>query len=335
MRPTAARTKTAESIALETVEGTGGRAAFGGLKPGSRAELAEQAAERAKAAGREVEAYQALQTPTKPQGVVDELRHRADRLESRPPDRMELHEVDTGLVDEFGDPIMGIQQRNVKGQPVPHDPALVGAYRDRAAELETFANQYDNAEVPFGELVKRRGAISGKAFDTLPGNKPTAPATAARDEKVLLSELLHSKNAGLEIPDRAYRVWRNAAVNFERSRLRALTERGWRGLRDLLVGRAGGVLLGAGVGIGMGPLGGVTGALVGAALGESAFWQTLRASQYARLARALNNGQVDEAAAILQRAAAVYATQEGIADRERHARAQDALREQAEGVVAP
>lgn len=310
MRPSSGRVATAEDIALEVAEGTPGREALGGIGVGTRKKLAGEAKRRAAATGKEVEALQTTDTPIDTAPVSTKLRDEASRLETVPP---------TGIgYSEY--------------------PALVKALRSQADEMDDLAASF-GGDVPSGELFKQRGALGrrfGKVNEKLPGDEPAAAALAGNAKRAHLSKLLHTEVSGSEVVDRANRVWKNAAINLERSRLRDLMGRKWEGMRDLLAGRLAGVALGAGVGgLGMGPMGGVAGALAGAALGESAFWQTLRASTYVKIARHLNSGQVDEAVNIIQRSAAAYAADKGIRERERHRKAEQALRTQAEGVVSP
>lgn len=339
MRPATGRAAKAEGIAEDLVMGVPGRETAGGIGVGTLDELSERAAARASSAGRDIKAFQTLDTPIDPSPVSRSLRAEADELVTRPPAREVLNEVDTGMVDEFGDPIMGIKREMVKGVPASEYPALVSALRRQARRVDKLAKQYPDEAVPAGELFKQRAAAGrrhGKAYRNMPGDEPAAVGVAGKAYKGRLTDLLHEEVPGSVIPDREYAVFRNAATNFERRRLSSLNQRGWRGLRDLLMGRAVGSAMGAGTGmLTFGPLGGVAGALGGAILGESAFWGSLRAATYAKLARALNNGQLDQAAEILQRSAAAYAADQGIRERERHRDAERALRTQAEGVVAP
>lgn len=338
MRPATGRAAKAESIAEDLVMGVPGRETAGGIGVGTLKTLSDRAATRATAAGQDVQALQALDTPIDVSPVSRGLRDEAKGLVSTPPPREVLEEVATGLLDEAGDPIMGVVTRKVKGKPTSEHKPLVSALRTQARSVEKMAGQYEDELIPAGELFKQRAAAGrrhAKAYRNMPGDEPAAVGVAGKAYKGKLTKLLHEEVPASVIPDREYEVFRTAATNFERRRLAALTNRGWRGLRDLLAGRAVGAAMGAGAGMSFGPLGGVAGALGGAVLGESAYWGSLRAATYAKLSHALNNGRLDEAAEILQRTAAAYAADKAIRERERHRKAQEALRGQAEGVVAP
>jgi hypothetical protein len=311
MRPSLSRVATAEEIAPAVASGIAGREAAGGIGVGSLKTLSARAKERAGAAGREVEALQALDMPIDPSPVAAELRGRAASLETATPTQ----------------------------QVFTEHPALTGAYRGQAERLEDLASSF-GGDVPAGELFKQRAAAGrriGKAYETLPGVEPSAPAVAGKEYRTELSKLLHKEVPASKIADLDYRVWKNAYTNFERHRRANLTNRGLKGLKDLLAGRAVGAVMGAGAGLSttFSPLGGVAGALAGVVLGESAYWGSLRAATYAKLARHLNAGELDAAAGIIQRTAAAYAVDKAVRERERNREAQRALQDQAEGVVTP
>ncbi len=344
MRPTANRAATAEDIALEVADGTPSlEGHVSGVGVGTRRQLAQRARARQALAAQEQEMLQNIDTPIDVAPASARLRARAQRNVTTPPDRTELAEVDTGLVDPAGDAIMGIESRRVEGVPMSQDPALVGALRGEADFLDELAAQYPDGKVPAGELFKQRstaGARLAKAYEGLPGDVPTAAKQAGKAFKANLSAELRTQLPDVPVAqvDRAYRVWRNAAVNFERSRLTALTSRGWSGLRDLMVGRLAGVMLGASADLGMGGYG-VAGALTGAVAGESALWQSMRATSYAKLARLLNAGETAQAAQLLNstlgKGLAAERGVDAVSRAERNRRARRALNNQAEGVTTP
>jgi hypothetical protein len=343
-RPSAGRTATAEDIALEIFEGTDGlEGKLPGVGVGTRRTLANRAAARKVVASEEQNMLQNVDTPVGVSPLSQRLRAEAKRKVTTPPNRTELVEEGTGILDEFGDEIRGTKSVDVPGTPVTKDPALVSALEAEADFLDKLASQYPDGKIPGGELFKQRavtGARISKAYEGLPGDVQTAGNQAGKAFKAQLTDEL--RRALPEVPsaqiDRGYRVWRNAAVNFERSRLSALTARGWQGLRDLLVGRLAGVSLGAAADLSMGGYG-VAGALTGAMLGESAVWGSLRATSYVKLAKLLNNGNVNGAAELLAEAggAALPAgrAQDVVSQAERNRKAREALNRQAEGVIEP
>lgn len=340
-RPTTGRAATAEDIAFEVIDGTPSlEGKTPGVGVGTRRQLAQRARARQALASQEQEMLQNVDTPIDVAPVSGRLRADAQRRVTQPPPHTAYEEVDTGLVDAAGDPIMGIKQSTVPGQEMTQDPALVGALRGEADFLDDLASQYPDNLVPGGELFKQRattGARIAKAYEKLPGDVQTAANQAGKSFKANLTEELRTQLPDVPVAqvDRAYRVWRNAAVNFERSRLTALTSRGMEGLRDLMVGRLGGIILGASADVGMGGYG-VAGALTGLIAGESAVWGSLRAQEYARLSRLLNSGETAQAAQLLNSFAARTSAGANIADQaERHQRAHKALNQQAEGVVTP
>jgi hypothetical protein len=337
MRPTTKRVGTAREIADDLVGGPPFRDSAptaGGIGVGNLDTLTARAAARAEGAGKTIGAFESLTTPTDPSGVPARLRAEAARRETVPPPRTELEEVATGLLDEFEDPIMGITAKTVKGTPISGNKALVSAFRTEAQRIDDLAAQYPDKTVPVGELFKMRRTIGervSRGYNKQVGDTSSSELAAGVSARERLKELLHNEVPASIIPDREYRVFRNAAINFSRHQDATLTNRGLKGLKELLAGRAAGAAMGMGVGgLSAGPLGGVAGALAGVALGESAVWGSFRAATYSRLAKALNSGR-DKAAEILQQAS--FAAAAGKAERNR--RAQRELQQQAEGVVEP
>lgn len=342
-RPSPNRMETAKEIAFEVAGGVPGRGAAGGIGVGNLDELTAEASKRGKAATQDVRALKALSDPVDTGGISRELRSRGEDLVTRPPARKVWEEVPTGILDEAGDPIMGMAEKTVKGKPSSEHPDLVRAYRRQAKNIEERSAQYPDEKLPAGEFFKQRAALGGKfgkAYQKLPGDMPPAAATAGRDAHSLMSDLAHDERVwgegglgGSKLIDRDNRVWRNAAINFKRAGLR--DNRSLQGLKQLLVGRLTGAALGFGAGIGFGPIAGVGGALGGVLLGESVRWGSFRAHHYAKISKLLNDGRLDEAAELVQRINLGIAADEARRERERHRKAQDALRGQAEGVVAP
>jgi len=339
MRPRQSAVAGAEEVADAVASGVAGREAAGGIGVGSLETLAARAKARTTSAGDTLKALQTLDTPLDPTPVSRGLRTEARSLETTPPPRTVFDEVDTGILDEFGDPIMGVKSSVVKGTPTSAHPALVSALDHEAKFIDDLAAQYPDELVPAGEMFKQRAALGrrvSKSYGVGPGEESAAGQAAGKSSRAQISRLLHDEVPASIIPDAEYRTFKTAWTNFERHRRANLTNRGLKGLKDLLAGRA----VAAGIGgltgaVSFGPMGGVAGALGGVLLGESAYWGSLRAATYADLARHLNSGQLDKAAEILQRTSAAYAVEKGIGERERNRKAQRALQEQAEGVIAP
>lgn len=342
MKPRTGFVKTAEDIAAEVAGGTPGlEGELPGIGVGTRETLARRAAARAAIAGQDVAALQNIETPVSIAPVTRALRAEAAGLETVPPARAVLEEVPTGLLDEAGAPIMGIRSSTVPGVPGTEYPALVSALREQAGRVEKLAAQYPDELIPAGELFKQRAAAGrrvGKGYRGLPGDEPAAAVQAGKAFRAQLSKTLKEQLPGVPVAqvDRAYHVWRNAAINFERARQGALTNTGYKGLLNLLTGRLiGNAVMGGATGFAAGGnvSAGVAGAFAGAVLGESVRWQTLRAATYIKLAKLLNAGEVDAAAHLFTRASAAGGGVESTARRNREA--QRALQRQAEGVVAP
>jgi hypothetical protein len=348
MRPTKGRMAIAEKIAPEVVEGVAGRETAGGLGVGTRATLAERARARSMESGKAIEALQSLDTPVNPSQVSGRLRSEAASLETIPPAHLKSIERDTGLLAADGSPIIDVVEELVDGVPQTKNPALVAALRGHAQELDDLAAQYPDSMVPGGELFKQRAVvgkrIGGKAYEKLPGATTAPNLEADVSFKREVRNLVHDPKFGGEhglggsaILDNEHHVARNAYINLQNSHLGDLMGRGGSKVMNLLAGRLGGVILGGATGLasGYGATAGVAGATLGLALGESAYWGSLRATTYSRIARALRAGDIDGAAAIIQRTAAAYATEKAIKERERHRKAEKALRVQAGGVVEP
>jgi hypothetical protein len=339
MRPAKGGVAAAENVADDLVMGLAERQTAGGIGTGNLETLAKRARVRADAAGKEIEALQHLDTPIEVRPAADALRREASSLETTPPPQKVLEEVESSILDDAGEPIVGIAEKEIASKPITGHPALVSALRAEAKMIDDLATQYPDSQVPAGELFKQRAAIGrrvAKAYQQAPGAEAAAGMEAGKSSRQQITRILHEGVPASKIPDREYRVFRTAWTQIESHRRGSLTNRGLKGLKDLLAGRAAGAALGAGVGsLGMGPLGGVAGALGGVVLGESAYWGSLRASTYAALSKALNSGQLDEAANILQRSTLAYSAEKGIKERERNHEAQAALRSQAEGVITP
>lgn len=339
MKPTLKRVGTAEEIAGQVAGGTAGRETAGGIGIGDRATLAARAKARSVAAGKEIEALQKMDTPVDIAPVVQRIRDRAAKLETVPPDRIVTAEQPSGILDASGQMVMNEVDQTIKGVASSEHPALVSALRTQAKRLEDLATQYEGGQVPAGELFKQRGALGrrvGKTYDRLPGDEHAAAMEAGKIARTELTGTLHERIPASKVLDNEYRVFRNAYVNFERARRAQLTATGVQRLKNLLAGRAAGAVAGGLTGGTLGGLpGGVVGALGGVVLGESAFWGSLRADTYSRLAKLLNTGDSAAAADILSRAASTYAMDKGVKDRERNLKAHRALQNQAEGVVAP
>lgn len=311
----------------------------GGIGVGSLDTLVARAKARLEALKPKREALQARTEPIDTRPVSAALRDEARTLETQPPTRKEMVEKPTGLVDSAGDPIMGIAEETITPPPVSGHSQLSRALQSEADWIDNLAAQYPDEAAPAGELFKQRAAIGRrvrKAYQTAPGDEAAAGLEAGQSTREGLTRLLHEKVPASVIPDREYEVFRNAATMFQKHSNASLSNRGLKGLKDLLAGRAASAVLGAATGATtLGPLGGVAGALGGVMLGESAYWGSLRAATYSKLATALNAGRLDVAADILQRSAAAYAADQGIRASERNRRAQRALQTQAEGVVVP
>lgn len=340
-RPTTGRAATAEDIAMEVVEGTPAlEGHLEGVGVGSRETLARRARARQALAAQEQDMLHNVETPVDVAPASARMRAEAQRRVTTPPEHMERFERDTGIVDEFGDPVMGTEDRLVPGAEATQDPALVQSLRGEADFLDNLASQYPDGRVPGGELFKQKataGARIAKAYERLPGDVQSAGQQAGKSLKANLTQELRTQLP--EVPsaqiDRAYRVWKNAAVNFERSRLSALTNRGRGELVKLIASRMSGAMLGAAAGATSGSaLYTLGGAFGGVMLGESAIWGSLRAQEYARLSRLLNSGRTAEAAELVNSLTARGATAEDLsAQADRHRRARQALNNQAEGVV--
>lgn len=344
MRPRTAAVAGAEGVVEDVLLGVpGSRHTPGGLGVGNLDELARRAKARAKSAGKDIEALQSDPTPVDPSEVSAGLRAEADRLTTTPPPRKVFEEVRSPVLDEFGDPIVGVVEREIAGRPVSGNPALVKALEAESQFIDDLAAQYPDEKVPAGELFKQRAAIgrrTGRAYRVMPGDEAAASVAAGKSAREGLTGLLHREVPTSKIPDREYHVFRTAWTNIERHRRSKLTNRGLKGLKDLLFGRGIGMVLGAttgaalgtgAAGVGVGAFGGIAGAFVGTMLGESAYWGSLRAHTYAQLAKHLNDGDLDAAARILQSTALTYAASKAEVSR----RAQKELRAQAEGVVEP
>lgn len=337
-----------EAVLDDIVHGIDDGKGSRGIGHGSIEDLTIEAEKRRKRAGDLVDVFQNNQTPVRVSPVTRKLRHDAAKLETVPPDRVEWVEVP--VLDEAGDPViglngpeMGMHEEVVKGTPVSGYPTKVSALREQADKIDALAAQYPDELVPAGELFKFRSATGQRvagSFDLAAGEQATAAGEAGKTARKYVSEHLKDEIPAAKLADREYQVFNTAWKHFEEGRRTKLTNRGLQGLKNLLTGRMAAQVLAGAVGGGAvggvtGSAVGVTGALAGTILGESAYWGSLRASTYSKLSKALNSGDLDQAAAILQRTASVYAVEKGIQDRERNRRAQKALQQQAEGVVGP
>jgi hypothetical protein len=336
----------AVEAANEVLEGTPSLdpgARLPGIGVGTLDTMVKRSRAARKVAGQERGALETIDIPINPARAVEGLRAEAAGLETVVP---EARVVTRRKPSGGGRPVMRVMPERVTSK----DPALTAALRTHASQLERDASQFAAAGtpgIPAGELFKQQrviGKVAGKAYRTEPGTEAATAAAAGRAYREQVGRLLKEELEPQGIPvgdiNRAYEVWNNAAINFRKARRASLSEQGWAGLKDLLAGRllgniaraAGGATVGGIVG---GPAAGITGALVGVALGRSTFWNTMRATTYTRLAQLLNAGRVDEAAQLLTSAEAAFAVEQGIRDRERHRKAEKALRAQADGVVEP
>jgi hypothetical protein len=348
MKPTAARAAVTEKIAPEVVAGIASRQTAGGIGVGNRAALAKRALERKAAAGEAVAALQSIDTPVNADVIPAKLRAAAAKRETLPPERVEVQPRNTGLVDQHGQPIVDMEEVTVQPPPVSKNPALVSALRGQAQDLEDLASQYPEGKIPAGELFKQRAVtnerIGDRAYEKMPGQTTAPHPKADKAFAGAISDLAHDPQwgptglGGSKLIDHDNHVWSKAATNLENSRLRDLVGRKFDGVKDLLVGRLAGIGMGAATGLyasGGSHLAGVTGAILGGVLGESAYWGSLRAATYSDIAKALAANDIDRAASIIQRTATTYALDKSIRDRERHRRAATALQNQAKGSPTP
>lgn len=316
-----------------------------GIGVGSLDELTARAHARRELAGKKQEALKHTTVPIHPGAVSRILQRRARQLETTPPSRTIREELpvhdDMGvpLLDDAGDPIMGINERRIAGVPQSGYEQKVAALRSEAARIDRLAEQYPDHRVPSGELFKFRDAVGQRAspaYVQAAGVDAAVGAEAAAVSRDTLSQLLKKKMPEARIADREYQVFNTAWEHFENHRRANLTNKGLKGLKDLIFGRLFAGSAGAALGLTTGtPAVGAAGAVGGIMLADSAYWGSLRAKTYSELARHLNSGHLDQAAQIIQSTSAAYAVQHGITERERHRSAQRALQEQAEGVVAP
>lgn len=310
MRPLKRNARKAEDIALDAAQGIAGTDE-GGLGVGTRRQLAARAKARAELAGQQIKGLQssALGVGDLQADIIVPLRAEGESLVSQTP----------------------VARRSAYAT---HGEA----FHKQADFMEALASDF-GGDTPLGVLLTQREALNRRfasSHDKLPGDFTPAEAEAGKATSMKISDMVHRDVPATAVVDRKYEVARNAFENFEQARISQLTNQGREGLKALLSGRLGGIALGGAVGAQAGGLPwGVAGALIGTLIGESAVWQTFRATTYAKLAKALNRGDLRAASDILNRAVTTYAVEHGISERERNRAAQRALQSQAEGVVAP
>jgi hypothetical protein len=287
---------------------------IGHLGYGTSETLAGRAAGFKKAAQARQEAQRGLDDPGSVQPVADKLKQEATRYETS---TVVQEPYKTGLIGPDGKEIMGFRDKEVITSQFPAHGA---EHRARAATVEELEGMF-GGEVPAGEAIKQRGAAgrAGAAAEgVLPGTKPAAGASAAKSTRQEFSKYLHDPDgpyAGLGIAetDKLFDRWKSIADAAETAHATAKKA----GIKDsmsgLLLGRLGAKLgagmLGAGAvalaggSVGAGAIGG---ALLGYTLSKSAFWNSLRATEYIRLHKFLKAGKTLEAQELLTKAVQDY-----------------------------
>jgi len=179
-------------------------------------------------------------------------------------------------------------------------------------------------------------AARGKGYSkTLPGDEAGAGAEASMREaaalKQVLEELPGPEAAALTKANLEAHTAQTLYQPVGRETARRTARPMGTAISETLLGRAiVPSLVGGGAGLAISPAGALTGLAIGRFL-QSPIWNTFQAATKKRLLGILESGDISR----FQNEAAKVAFAELVADGERNRRAQRALQEQAEGVIAP
>lgn len=322
------------------------------LGAGNAEELAQRALGVQDALGKKIEGLVQDTTPVDVsmiQEAADKVRQKGKKYVTT---LLRDEEYDTGLKDQFGNAIMGIRQVPIETSQFP---AHQTAHARSANMAERLAAQFADEEtgqgaVPFGEVVKARmgaGRASKPAQQPIAGTVASPTPESAKVRASAFRDVLHDPqfaHLGAAELDAAYSRWKDVATALRRADASAIGKKGSAGV-EMLKGRVAAKLAatlasgGAGAALGFGaggPVGGALGVMTGAAVGNtlanSAFWGSLRATTYARMARLAAEGKDSAAMRLMWQEAVAY---NQMKDAEKRQAARKALETAGREVVGP
>jgi hypothetical protein len=268
------------------------------LGVGSRETLLNRAEAKLSEAAEGTAALRKNTTPIDLKAVIDELRARAKQGTALP-EREVATTVNTGILDEAGNPITKQGSKKVGGH-VEVDPEQSAAYERSARKLEEI-NEGFEGQVPAGEAFKqaaafRKKAQRGGAYGRAADANPISPkAISARDADALIKDMIKERVPDAKKALESYRDWKRTRDLMHKALGKDVSPQKMNGFEVAAYGRlaasaaaVGGIT--AGVATGSVPLLAVgSGALVYAA-SKNAFWNSLSGSVKRKVAKAIEAG---------------------------------------------